>query len=109
MLDGCMYGTERTVYKTEDIANKCKFELGREIEWAYTNTQGEVRQCTSKNRHIGIWTKGTVVADYETYFIVQNPKGYRYCLDKVDLVTKRVVVKGFKPEIKKAFAVDNRI
>lgn len=109
MLDGCMYGVERTVYKTEDIANKCKFELGREIEWAYTNTRGEVRECTSKNRHIGKWTKGTVVADYETYFIVQSPKGHRYCLDKVDLATKQIVVKGFNPEIKKVFAVDNRL
>ena len=109
MLDGCMYGVDRAIYKTEDIANKCKFELGREIEWAYTNTQGEIRQCTSKNKHIGIWAKGTVVADYETYFIVQSPKGFRYCLDKVDIATKQIVVKGFKPNIKKGFAVNYRI
>jgi hypothetical protein len=109
MLDGCMYGTERTIFKTEDITNKCKFELGAEIEWAYTNTQGEIRQCTSKNKHIGIWAKGTVVADYETYFIVQSPKGFRYCLDKVDIATKQIVVKGFKPNIKKGFAVNYRI
>ena len=109
MLDGCMYGTERTIYKTEDIANKCKFDLGTEIEWAYTNTQGEVKQCTSKNKHIGKWAKGKVVGDYETYIIIQSPKGFRYCLDKVDLATKGVVVRGFEPKIKKAFAVDNRI
>ena len=55
------------------------------------------------------WTTGKVVADYQTYIILENPNGYRYCLDKVDIATKKVVIKGFVPKIKKAFAVDNRI
>ena len=107
MLDGCMYGTERTVFKTEDIFYNCKFELGTEIQWANTNTLGEILL----NRSLGgeKWTTGKVVADYQTYIILENPNGYRYCLDKVDIATKKVVIKGFKPKIKKVFAVDYRL
>lgn len=107
MLDGCMYGSERTVYKQEDISEKCKFELGTTIEFGYTNIQKEVL----KDRTTGgeSWIKGKVVADYETYIILESPKGYRYCLDKVDIATRDVRIKGFKPEIKKALAVDYRL
>ena len=107
MLDGCMYGTERTVFKTEDIFNNCKFELGTEIQWANTNTLGEI--LVNRGQGTEKWTTGKVVADYQTYIILENPNGYRYCLDKVDIATKRVVIKGFKPKIKKVFAVDYRL
>ena len=107
MLDGCMYGTERTVFKTEDIFYLCKFDLGTEIQWAYTSTIGNIKQ----NRKLGgdDWFKGTVVADYETYFILESKSGYRYCIDKVDLATKRVIVKGFEPHVPKALAYEHRL
>ena len=107
MLDGCMYGTERTVFKTEDIFNNCKFELGTEIQWANTNTLGEI--LVNRGQGTEKWTTGKVVADYQTYIILENPNGYRYCLDKVDIATKRVVVKGYEPHVPKALAYEHRL
>ena len=107
MLDGCMYGVERTVFKTEDIFHGCKIELGKEVKFALTNCYKEVKESRSKN--VGTWNGGKVVADYETYIVLEHPSGYRYCIDKVDIATKDIVVKGFKPNIHKVYAVDFRL
>ncbi len=87
---------EKTAMRTEDVINLCTLTLGQTIRWAYTTIDGIQKSKSSGDES---WFTGKVVADYEYYIILESPKGYRYCINKQDIATKQIAIKGFEPHV----------
>jgi hypothetical protein len=97
---------EKRVIPKEDIADACYIEPGTKISWTYRGqiTEEKIDRKTGEvMRHSGI-----VVADYEWYLVVRTPKGYNICLDKAEIATGWINIKGFKPKIKRVLASEYR-
>ena len=103
MIEKIMTGT---VIRKDDIATACYIEPGTKISWTYRGqiTEEKIdRRTGDVMRHSGI-----VVADYEWYLVVRTPKGYNICLDKAEIATGWIKIKGFKPKIKRVLAGEYR-
>lgn len=97
---------EGIVIPKDDVADGCFIEPGTQIEWSYKGqiTEEKVDRRTGKIRR----DRGIVVADYENYLVVRTPYGYNTTIDKVDVATGWIKVKGFKPKIKRVLASEYR-
>ena len=96
---------EKWVIPKEDIADACYIEPGTKISWTYRGqiTEEKIdRRTGDVMRHNGI-----VVADYEWYLVVRTPNGYNICLDKAEIATRWINIKGFKPKIKPVYAFEH--
>ena len=97
-------GSDRTAFLKKDIADACYIEPGTKISWTYRGqiTEEKIDRKTGEvMRHSGI-----VVADYEWYLVVRTPKGYNICLDKAEIATGWIKIKGLKPKIKRVYAFE---
>ena len=98
-------GSEKTAFLKKDIADACYIEPGTKITWTYRGQKAEEkidRKTGEIMRHSGI-----VVADYEHYLVVRTSKGYNICLDKAEIATRWINIKGFKPKIKPVYAFEH--
>ncbi|MBR2492161.1 MAG: hypothetical protein IKB64_01675 [Paludibacteraceae bacterium] len=96
--------SEKTAFLKADVAEACYIEPGTKISWTYKGQQVEEKI----NRKTGdvLREHGVVVADYEHYLVVRTPKGYNICLDKTEITTGWIKIKGFKPKIKRVYAFE---
>ena len=97
MLDGAVKNAEcKMVIRKKDITDFCKIDLRQEIVW---NERGTQELLMNRKTGMLIEHSGIVVADYEHYIVVRTPKGYNVCLEKNDIATGQIVIKGFKPKV----------
>ena len=98
-------GSEKTGFLKADIADACYIEPGTKITWTYRGQQ--VEEKISRKTGEVLKESGIVVADYEHYLVVRVPKGYNICLDKAEIATRWINIKGFKPKIKPVYAFEH--
>ena len=98
-------GSEKTAFLKKDIADACYIEPGTKITWTYRGQQ--VEEKISRKTGEVLRESGIVVADYEHYLVVRTPKGYNICLDKAEIATRWINIKGFKPKIKPVYAFEH--
>ena len=98
-------GSEKTGFLKADIADACYIEPGTKITWTYKGQQ--VEEKISRKTGEVLKESGIVVADYEHYLVVRVPKGYNICLDKAEIATRWINIKGFKPKIKPVYAFEH--
>ena len=94
--------SDKTVIPISEIPDGCYIKPLTEISWTYKGVQVEElrdKRTGEIKRHSGV-----VIADYEWYLVVQTPKGYNICLDKSDIATGWIKVKGYRPQIKRVLA-----
>ena len=98
-------GSEKTGFLKTDIADACYIEPGTKITWTYRGQL--VEEKISRKTGEVLRESGIVVADYEHYLVVRTPKGYNICLDKAEIATRWINIKGFKPKIKPVYAFEH--
>ena len=94
----------KDVMRTADVKHYCKLDLGTVIEWCETNEKGEYR--IHKGQGDTKQFKGMVVADYENFVVIRDPGKFNYCLNKCDIATRQIAIKGIHPKVPRVSAYE---